>query len=61
MVDIIKLRESLGDTQTAFAKRLGVSQSTVSRWETGVEEPSGPALLLLKILSDAPLETQAAE
>ena len=51
MIDVARLRKSLGETQTAFAERLGVNQSTVSRWEDG-EEPSGPALVLLKQLEN---------
>lgn len=32
-------RETLGLTQQGFADRLGVSQATVSRWESGQTEP----------------------
>jgi DNA-binding transcriptional regulator YiaG len=46
MIDVARLRKSLGESQSAFAERFGVNQSTVSRWEDG-EEPSGPALILL--------------
>lgn len=38
--DIRKLRESLGMTQEELAYEVGVSFSTVSRWETGRGEPS---------------------
>ena len=38
--EIKKLRESLGMTQEEFARELGVSFSTVSRWETGRGQPS---------------------
>ena len=38
--DIKNLRESLGMTQEEFAREVGVSFSTVSRWETGRGEPS---------------------
>jgi DNA-binding transcriptional regulator YiaG len=34
-----ELRESLGESQTAFAKRLGVRQATVSDWECGKRSP----------------------
>lgn len=30
-----KVRLSFGDTQVEFAERLAVSQSTISRWESG--------------------------
>ena len=37
---IKKLREKLILTQTEFAKILGVSFTTVSRWEKGVHTPT---------------------
>lgn len=40
------LRKELQLTQAQLAKRLGVDQSTVSRWEAGVE-PDGPQRLAL--------------
>lgn len=33
-IDVRSVRESLGESQTAFAERFGVDQSTVHRWET---------------------------
>ena len=38
--EIRSLRESLGMTQDQFARAVGVSFSTVSRWETGRGSPS---------------------
>ena len=38
--DIKELREALGMTQEEFAREVGVSFSTVSRWETGRGQPS---------------------
>lgn len=38
--EIRKLREALGMTQEEFAREVGVSFSTVSRWETGRGSPS---------------------
>ena len=37
---IKKLREKLILTQTEFAEILGVSFTTVSRWEKGIHEPT---------------------
>ncbi len=37
--EIKVLREKLGATQSEFAKALGISFSTVSRWEGGLAEP----------------------
>lgn len=47
---IKSLRKSLHESQASFAKRFGVAQATVCRWERGDEKPSGPATLLLKRL-----------
>ncbi|GAB60958.1 MAG: helix-turn-helix domain-containing protein [Candidatus Jettenia sp.] len=38
--EIKELREKLGATQTEFAKALGISFSTVSRWESGQAQPT---------------------
>jgi len=47
MLDLDDLEETLekeyhnaGFTQTAFAKKIGVSIETVRRWQEGVTEPS---------------------
>lgn len=37
--EIKELREKLGATQAELAKALGISFSTVSRWESGLAEP----------------------
>lgn len=41
------LREKLNMTQTALARRLGLSRSAVNAWEMGVSIPSVPYLLQL--------------
>ena len=46
------LRERLGDTQEAFAHRLGVSWVTVSRWENGKNGPVGLAVRALEGLDE---------
>ena len=38
------LREKLNMTQTALARRLGLSRSAVNAWEMGVSIPSVPYL-----------------
>lgn len=38
--DIKKLRQKLFMSQTVFAKELGVSYTTVNRWETGKAKPT---------------------
>ncbi|TDO10664.1 helix-turn-helix domain-containing protein [Halomonas ventosae] len=44
----IRLRRSRGDTQAAFAYRLGVNVRTWQEWEQGRRRPSGPARTLLE-------------
>lgn len=45
---IARLREHWGLTQSGFAKRIKVSQGSVSKWESGAECPSGRALLKME-------------
>lgn len=44
---VARLRAFYGETQMEFAERIGVNQGTISRWESGQEEPRGPALVLI--------------
>ena len=44
------MREKLNMTQTALARRLGLSRSAVNAWEMGVSIPSVPYLLQLSEL-----------
>lgn len=39
--EIKKLREKLGLSVRAFAKRAGVAHTTVVRWENGTNTPKG--------------------
>lgn len=41
-----QVRESAGLSLRAFANAIGVSPSTVARWESGEREPSGPFLFV---------------
>ena len=51
---VLSLRRSLGLNQGDFAAALGVSQSTLSKWETGARRPDAAAHKLLRILRDHP-------
>lgn len=48
------LRRSLSLNQADFATALGVSKSTLSKWETGERRPDAAATKLLRILSSKP-------
>ena len=47
---IKEVRQAKRLSQQAFASLLGVSTSTVARWETGDVEPTGTAALVLGAL-----------
>lgn len=49
---IRRLRASLGDSQEAFAARLGTRQQTVSEWERGASRPRRMAERLLGMLAE---------
>jgi len=53
VAEVKELRHRLGLTQEQMAHELGVSWSTISRWENGHCRPSGLALLALKKLEEA--------
>jgi DNA-binding transcriptional regulator YiaG len=55
-----RARERIGENQVEFAKRFGVAQPVLSRWETGRVRPGGAVQMLIKrILAD--LAQEAAE
>ena len=45
--EIKKLRQRLFMSQTAFAQELGVSYTTVNRWEMGRAKPTYKAMKLI--------------
>ncbi|CAB3779047.1 hypothetical protein LMG28138_00760 [Pararobbsia alpina] len=47
---IVKIREDAKLSQNVFAHYLNTSTSTVQKWETGQNEPSGTAAKLLQII-----------
>ena len=47
---VAALRKRLGDTQEAFAHRLGVTHVSVNRWENGRSKPSPLAVRILEEL-----------
>ncbi len=53
-IDVKKLRQKIGMTQTEFAGFLGISLATLRHWERGDRTPRGPALILLNLVSKDP-------
>lgn len=50
---IRKIRRMMAVTQQDLAARVGVTQATVSRWESGISMPNGLAQLTLLKLESA--------
>ena len=44
---LVRLRESVGESQTTLARRAGVSQATVNNVERGIKRPSPRTLYAL--------------
>lgn len=51
---ITAMRKKFGWSQRTFAKAIGVSMSTVEKWENGARTPSGSSAKLLDILTEHP-------
>jgi transcriptional regulator with XRE-family HTH domain len=47
---VARLRSLLGESQSAFGRRIGVSQNIVSRIEIGAQQETEPQRLLLDLL-----------
>ncbi len=52
--DIVKVRTKLGLSQSKFAAVLGISADTLQNWEQGRRSPTGPAKVLLKVVTKHP-------
>ncbi len=52
--DVEHLRRSYDLSQADFARLLGVSRSTYTKWATGVRTPSGAAARLLQVAAKHP-------
>jgi putative transcriptional regulator len=44
---VFELRKSLNMSQAAFAKELGVSYTSINRWENDAQQPSPLAIKML--------------
>jgi putative transcriptional regulator len=59
-IDVKAIRRRLGKSQSAFARMIGVSVSTLQNWEQGRRRPEGPARALLKVAANNPEAVSAA-
>jgi DNA-binding transcriptional regulator YiaG len=60
--DIKRAREQVGETQAVFARRFGIDQSTLHRWETDGPRTQSARVLAEYVLQNlGPVPTQAAE
>lgn len=59
-VQVKKIRQATGLSQTAFAKRIDVAVGTLRNWEQGRRDPEGPAKALLRAINNDPTHVLAA-
>ncbi|TNM66137.1 NadS family protein [Aliirhizobium smilacinae] len=53
-VDVAAIRKRQKLSQVAFAKRYGLSAGTIKDWEQNRRQPDRAAMLLLKVIEQAP-------
>jgi putative transcriptional regulator len=54
VIDVAKIREQTGLSQSQFAKSIGVAKGTLLNWEHGRRHPTGPAQVLLAMIARRP-------
>jgi DNA-binding transcriptional regulator YiaG len=56
------IREALGISQEAFARRVGVAYNTVNRWEKGKNLPKSTPIIvkILEVASEAGVDDNAS-
>jgi len=54
IVDVRRVRQKLGLSQSQFADRFGFTSATVRNWEQGRTQPDGPARILLAVIAHHP-------
>ena len=57
-VDVTEVRQQTGLSQAEFAKSIGVAKGTLLNWEHGRRKPTGPAQVLLALISKKPSVVQ---
>jgi DNA-binding transcriptional regulator YiaG len=61
-INLRKARWRVGESQQEFAARLGVDQSTYSRWENGMLPTKGPARVTIEyVLADIAIQRSKAK
>jgi putative transcriptional regulator len=53
-VNVRAIRDGLGLSQTAFARRFGFSPASVREWEQGRRQPEAAARVLLLVIARSP-------
>jgi putative transcriptional regulator len=53
-IDVARIRQRMGLTQSEFSSQIGVTLATVRNWEQGRRMPEGPARVLLAIVDKDP-------
>lgn len=53
-IQIKSIREKTGTSQEIFADLINISPKTLRNWEQGQRVPTGPAMVLLKLLERDP-------
>lgn len=53
-VDVADIRQKTGLSQIQFARSIGVAKGTLVNWEHGRRKPTGPAQVLLALISRDP-------
>lgn len=57
-IDVAKVRAKTGLSQAEFARSIGVAKGTLLNWEHGRRSPTGPAQVLLALISKQPSVVQ---
>lgn len=57
-IDVAQVRAKTGLSQAEFARSIGVAKGTLLNWEHGRRNPTGPAQVLLALISKQPSVVQ---
>ena len=57
-IDVMQIRRKTGLSQSEFARSIGVAKGTLLNWEHGRRRPTGPAQVLLALISKRPSVVQ---